>query len=153
MHRICYKWPESCKQTTIHLSHHSNQSPELTFANILIKLNISSCLWKYHYWQTHKHTGRIKYIDDYLMWIFDVPGMRWRHCPRPQTGALSLLSPLQDNAEEEFSSTANDFPQGVSLINYMMNSCTYPHTYVSFSGSGSLIWWLSSTSCIMERWM
>ena len=40
MHQICYKWPESCKQTIIHLSHHSTQSPELTFANILNKLNI-----------------------------------------------------------------------------------------------------------------
>ena len=55
------------------------------------------------------------------MFIFYVPGMRWRHCPRPQTGALSLLPPVQDHAEEEFSSTANDLPQGVSSINYIIN--------------------------------
>ena len=42
--------------------------------------------------------------------------MRWGHCPRAQTGALRLLAPLQDHAEEEFSPSTHDLPQGVGGV-------------------------------------
>ena len=79
-----------------------------------------------------------------------VPGLWWRYCARAQVGALSLQSSLQNHAEEKLSSSTHDLPPRVSVNhdNYLSLSKLF-HVIES----GFLTWWLSWTSCIMERSM